>query len=82
MFISLTDANGTYSIRTDKDYDTLGDIVDMLIKPVLRAATFSEESISKFFKTEEEVDQEQWDQLEINFFAEEEVVEKKVAVKA
>ena len=49
MYIQFQDTNGIYTISTNQDYETLGDIIEMLIKPVLRAATFSEESINKYF---------------------------------
>ena len=49
MNITLTDQNGTYSISTNESYDTLDEYIEMLIKPVLLAATFSPALLDKFF---------------------------------
>lgn len=79
MYIELIDTNGRYTISTDEEYVQLGDIVEFLIKPILRAASFSDVLIDKFFVKEEESLFDKWDreQLELDFS----LTEEKVAAK-
>lgn len=53
MQISLTDANGSYNIFLEEDFDTLDQYVELLIKPILRAASFAEGSIDRYFINED-----------------------------
>ncbi len=55
MQISLSDTNGLYSISLDNDFETLDEYVELLIKPVLRAAGFGEPLLDKYFVKEENV---------------------------
>lgn len=54
MNISLTASNGTYSIYLKRDFDTLDEIISLLVKPVLLAASFSEAQLDQYFVKEEE----------------------------
>ena len=54
MQISLTDANGTYSIFLENDFDHMEEYIELLVKPILRAASFSDVIIDKYFVKEEE----------------------------
>jgi len=73
MKISLTDANGTYSIFLNEDFDLMDDYIERLIKPILRAASFSDLSIDKYFVKEEEYFS--WDNMPL--FEEKKPVAKK-----
>lgn len=53
MQISLSDTNGLYSISLDNDFETLDEYVELLIKPILRAAGFGEPLLDKYFVKEE-----------------------------
>jgi len=74
MQISLTDANGTYSIFLNEDFDLMDDYIECLIKPILRAASFSDLSIDKYFVKEEE--NFSWDNMPL--FEEKPVAKKAV----
>jgi hypothetical protein len=54
MNITLTDTNGTFSVTLNEDFYTLDEIISLLVKPVLLAASFSEEQLDKYFVKEEE----------------------------
>lgn len=71
----MTDTNGTYTIETNEEYVELGDVIEMLIKPVLLAATFHPNSIEKYIPSTEEDMSDWFVEFELD-----EVVEKKVAV--
>ena len=53
MNISLTDTNGTYSIYLSEDFETLDEIISLLVKPVLLAAGFCEAQLDKHFTPDE-----------------------------
>lgn len=52
MRITLVDTNGGYTISLNNDFETLDEYVELLIKPVLRAAGFQEDSLDKYFVKE------------------------------
>ena len=52
MRITLVDTNGGYTISLNNDFETLDEYVELLIKPVLRAAGFQEDSQDKYFVKE------------------------------
>ena len=52
MRITLVDTNGGYTISLNNDFETLDEYVELLIKPVLRAAGFQEDSLYKYFVKE------------------------------
>ena len=52
MQITLSDTNGEFSIYLKEDFKTLDEYVELLIKPVLRAAGFQEDSLDKYFVKE------------------------------
>jgi hypothetical protein len=54
MNITLTDQNGTYSISTISEFDTLDMYIDLLVKPILLAASFSESQLDDYFVKENE----------------------------
>lgn len=53
MQITLSDNNGDFSIYLKEDFETLDDYIELLVKPVLRAAGFQEASLDKYFVKEE-----------------------------
>jgi hypothetical protein len=73
MQISLTDANGSYNIFLEEDFDTLDQYVELLIKPILRAASFGEGAIARYFINEDTISDWTVD------FDLDEVLEKKTA---
>ena len=54
MYISLTDTNGSYSISLDRDFETLDETIELLIKPILLAAGFCEAQLDEYFVKEDE----------------------------
>ena len=52
MQITLSDTNGEFSIYLKEDFETLDEYVELLIKPILRAAGFQEGSLDKYFVKE------------------------------
>jgi hypothetical protein len=78
MKISMTDTNGTYTIETNEEYVELGEIIEMLIKPVLLAATFHPATIEKYIPSDTEEMSDWFVEFELD--DEDEVVEKKAAV--
>ena len=54
MYITLTDANGTYSISFNDDFDVIDDYIESLIKPILYAAGFSPSLVDQYFVKEDE----------------------------
>lgn len=52
MQITLSDKNGDYAIYLNNDYEQLEEYVELLVKPILRAAGFAEASLDKFFVKE------------------------------
>lgn len=54
MNITLTDTNGTYSISTVEDFVSLEEIIALLVKPILLAASFSEAQLDQYFVKEDE----------------------------
>ena len=85
MYISLTDTNGTYSITLNEDFVTLEEIIALLVKPILLAASFSEEQLDKYFVKEEdefEIIFEGWtDEEEEEDWEDDEPMEKVVCKK-
>jgi len=77
MQISLTDANGTYSIFLERSFDHMEEYIELLVKPILRAASFSDVVIDKYFVKEEDF---YWDNMPL--FEEKPVAKKAVAKKA
>lgn len=61
MQITLSDANGEFSIYLKEDFETLDEYVELLIKPILRAAGFGEESLDKYFVKEEPLSFVDWE---------------------
>jgi len=53
MQITLSDTNGEFSIYLKEDFETIDDYIELLVKPVLRAAGFGEASLDKYFVKEE-----------------------------
>lgn len=68
MQITLTDTNGTYSISTVEDFVSLEEIIALLVKPILLAASFSEAQLDDYFINKEkddfEIIFEGWDDKE------------------
>ena len=79
MQISLTDANGSYNIFLEQDFDTLEEIISLLVKPILLAASFSEAQLDKYFVKEENFQMDFTDWLDDE---EEECVVKKAPTVA
>ena len=52
--ITLTDEHGTYSIDSSHNPVTIIEIIDYLLKPVLLAAGFSEQTVNEAFGHYEE----------------------------
>lgn len=52
MQITLSDTNGEFSIYLKEDFETLDDYIELLVKPVLRAAGFCEPLLDKYFVKE------------------------------
>lgn len=75
MHITLTDTNGEFSIYLKKDFEALDDYVELLVKPVLRAAGFSDAALDQYF-LKDEFPPSYWELI-----PKEEPVEKKAAKK-
>lgn len=52
MQISLYDANGDFTITLHDNFEQLEEYIELLVKPVLRAAGFQEASLDKYFVKE------------------------------
>jgi len=48
MSIVLTDSNGTYTVKLDREFVTLEEYIELLVKPVLLAAGFHPDSINRY----------------------------------
>ena len=46
--IELTDSNGKYTIEVDDDFESIGEYIDFLVRPVLLAAGFSNELVKDY----------------------------------
>lgn len=53
MQISLYDTNGDFTITLHDNFEQLEEYIELLVKPVLRAAGFQEASLDKYFVKEE-----------------------------
>jgi len=60
MQISLYDTNGDFTITLHDNFETLDDYIELLVKPVLRAAGFQEASLDKYFVKEEPLSFPDW----------------------
>ena len=53
MQISLYDTNGDFTITLHDNFEQLEEYIELLVKPILRAAGFGEASLDKYFVKEE-----------------------------